>query len=212
MTDRVYIIESPSDEDLRNGLIEGKALYKSLRIAECDVVYNLVKSKAEFDSAIDFVIRDCYDKKGKWSAMPFIHISAHGDEDGIQLTNDELIDWADFATLLDKINSAIGFVTHFTDYSNNVSRIVLCFSTCKGFNAFKVWNKTNICPYQCVVGPNTDIDWSDSLTAFITFYHLTNLKQKSFEEAIKQMNLSAGLIDDFKYFVSPEVGKKKSSS
>ena len=213
MTDRIYIIESPSEEDLQVGRTEGKALFESLTLAGCDVIYKLVKSKKEFDSAFEFVIEDFYEKKGKWSAMPFIHVSAHGDEDGIQLTNDDLIDWVDIATLLEKINLAIEFVPHFTEYSNDVSRIVLCFSACKGFNAFKIWNQTNKkCPYQCVVGPGTDIDWSDSLTAFITFYHLTNFKEKSFDEAVKIMNLSAGLVDDFKYFVSPEVGKKKSSS
>lgn len=208
MTDRVYIIESPSEEDLSTGRSEGDALYESLRLADCDVIYKLVKSRAEFESAFEFIIEDFYEKKGKWSAMPFIHISAHGDEDGIQLTNDDLIDWIDFNTLLDMINSKIGFVPHFTEYSHNASRVVLCFSACKGFNAFKIWNETNHCPYQCVVGPTVDIDWSDSLTAFITFYHLTNFKNKSFDEAVKQMNLSAGLNDEFKYFVSPEVGKK----
>lgn len=214
MTDRVYIIESPSSEDLRAGRSEGKALYQSLKLADCDVLYKLVESQAEFESAFKFVIEDFYDKKGKLSAMPYIHISAHGDEDGIQLTNEELIDWADFTSLLDNINSAIGFVLLSSESSHNVSRIVLGFSACKGFNAFKIWNMTNQCPcpYQCVVGPTIDIDWSDSLTAFITFYHLANFKNKSFDEAVKHMNASAGLIDEFKYFVSPEVGKIQSSS
>jgi hypothetical protein len=211
MTDRVYIIESPSDDDLQVERTEGKALFESLKLADCDAIYRLVKTKKEFDFAIEFIVEDFFNKKGKFSAMPFIHISAHGDKGGIQLTSNELVPWSDFRTHLDKINTAIGFVPHFTNYSNNISRIVLCFSACKGFNAFKIWNKTNHCPYQSVIGPIVDVDWSDCLTAFITFYHLTNFKEKSFEEAVRQMNLSAGLIDDFKCFVSPEVGKKKSS-
>ena len=188
--------------------MEGKALYESMRLAGCDVKYMLVASKEEFIKAIDFVIHDFNQKKGKWATMPFIHISAHGDEDGIGLTSEERFYWYDFKIQIDKINSEIGFVPHFTQYSKFVSRIVLCFSSCRGFNGFKIWDKENICPFQSLVGPTVDLTWSDALTAFITFYHLVNVKERSFSEAVVQMNLSAGLSEEFQLYVSPEIGSK----
>lgn len=207
--DRVYIIESPSRQDLIEERKEGKALYESLILADCDVNYKLVANKEEFILSLKFIIEDFFEKKGKWHTMPFIHISAHGDEDGIQLTNGELVNWQDFEIELAKINQKIGFLFGLNEYSDFVSRIVLCFSACKGFNGYKIWNSNQPCPYQCIIGPVVDVDWSDSLTAFITFYHLANFKERSFSEAVKQMNLSAGVEDDFRLYVSPEVGRKK---
>ncbi|WP_405368094.1 hypothetical protein [Nonlabens sp. Asnod2-A12] len=209
--DRVYIIESPNQEDIEEDRIEGKALFEALTLANCDVIYSLIESKADFIEAMEFIIEDFFVQKGKWTSMPYIHISAHGDEDGIELTNGDLFDWSDFKIELEKINNKIGYVPHSTEYSDDVSRITLCFSACKGFNAFKIWDKINICPYQCVIGPIVDIGWSDSLTGFITFYHLTNYKGTGFAEAVNKMNISAGLDDEFQLYVSPEVGKKKSS-
>jgi hypothetical protein len=209
--DRIYIIESPSLKDLEDDRKEGKALYESLLLADCDANYTIMESKKAFVKAIDHVIVDFYEKKGKFSAMPFIHISAHGNEDGIGLTNGEFLSWQEIRIELEKINQKIGYVMHVGDHSKEISRIVLCFSSCKGFNATKIYNNINPCPFQCVVGPKEDVLWSDALTAFITFYHLVNYKAFDFVSGTAQMNSSAGVDNVFEIFVSPEIGNNNSS-
>ena len=208
MEDRIYIIESPSNENLDVGRLEGDTLFSALELANCDVTYKLVTSLEEFSEAFEFIIEDFYKKKGKFHAMPFIHISAHGDENGIELTNGDQIDWIDFKDELEIMNRAIGYILVPNGYSPNISRLVLCFSTCKGYNSFKIWsNHQTICPFQAIVGPTEDIEWSDSLTAFIVFYHLTNNKTLSLEEAVSIMNRASHLNNIFKIFTSPEIGK-----
>ncbi|HEX7870704.1 MAG TPA: hypothetical protein VF455_11395 [Chryseobacterium sp.] len=208
MEDRIYIIESPSNDNLDIAQLEGDALYRALELANCDVTYKLVTSLEEFSEAFEFIIKDFYEKKGKFNAMPFIHISAHGDENGIELTNGDEVDWIDFKDELENINEKIGYILMPKGYSQTISRIVLCFSTCKGYNSFKIWNnEQKTCPFQAVVGPTDDIEWSDSMTAFIVFYHLSNNKQLSLDKAVNQMNNSSHLSNIFRLFTSPEIGK-----
>lgn len=203
--DRIYIIESPSDEDLYEGRREGEALLKALVIAEMETSYCLAPSRETFKRAMKHIVEDFFDKSGKWSSMPYIHISAHGDEHGIALTNGDYYDWDDFREDLDEINKKIGFVPHTDDtFSKEISRIVLCFSTCEGFNAHKI-HETDPCPFQFLVGPVEAVTWPDALTAFQVFYHAANYKNTGFPQAVALMNSSVQLENVFQYYESPEL-------
>ena len=205
--DRIYIIESPSAEDLRENRKEGDALFHALKLSDMDVSYQLAINEEAFRKALNFIVEDFYNKKGKLHAMPYIHISAHGDEDGIELSDGEYFDWCDFEECLSNINKKIGNVMLGPGLPSTVSRITLCFSACKGYNSFKIHTENTVCPFQATIGPTDDIEWADSLTAFITFYHQTNYKRNTADKAVKVMNISADLKGVFKIYVSPEVDK-----
>jgi hypothetical protein len=203
--DSVYIIESPDSKDLYEGRCEGKALLEALKLAEMDVSYNLATSHEMFNRAMKFIIEDFFEKSGKWSSMPYIHISAHGDEHGIALTNGDYYDWEDFRHDLEGINKKIGFVPHMDNkLSKKISRVVLCFSTCEGFNAHKI-HDADPCPFQCLVGPTEAVTWPDALTAFQVFYHSANYKNTDFTQSVDLMNKSAGLNKVFKIYQTPEL-------
>lgn len=207
--DRVYIIESPSPEDLYDGRCEGKALSEALRLAETDVTYSLASSRELFERALNFVVEDFFEKSGKWSAMPFVHISAHGDADGIQLTDGDYFEWDDFRETLVKINEQIGFVPHVDKtVSTKISRIVLCFSSCEGYNGYKI-HAVDPCPFQFLVGPIAPVTWPDALTAFQVFYHAVNYGGKPFSGAVQLMNTAAGLDSVFQSYESPELSSHK---
>ena len=124
--ERVYIIESPSPRDLFEDRCEGQALSEALALAETDVYYRLAPNRETFSSALEFVIEDFHAKSGAGSAMPFIHISAHGDDDGIQLTDGEYFEWDDFRSSLERINTEIGYVPFTTlPISRQISRVAL---------------------------------------------------------------------------------------
>lgn len=169
-------------------------------------MYKLATNHDTFKQAVLFIIRDFYEKSGKWSAMPFIHVSAHGGDLGLTLTNGDHFTWNDFGECLRDINKAVGYVPHFdAKVSKEISRIVLCLSTCNGYNAYRIHAGQGPCPFQAIVGPTADIEWADSLTAFIAFYHNANYKSKSFKESVRLMNISAGIQDIFELYVTPEI-------
>lgn len=207
--DRVYIIESPSPEDLFEGRCEGKALSEALRLADTDVSYMLAPSHEMFKRALYFVIEDFFDKSDKWTAMPIIHVSAHGDVDGIHLTDDDYFGWEDFRQALAEINEKIGYVPHMHDkVSKNISRITLCFSSCDGYNGYNI-HASDPCPFQFLVGPISAVSWTDSLTAYQVFYHAANHRERPLTEAVNLMNTAAGLNSVFQFYESPELDRHK---
>lgn len=210
--DRVYILESPSPEDLYNSRCEGRALYEALRLAETDVTYHLAASVEMFKEGLRFVVDDFFAKSGKWSTMPFIHISAHGDSNGIQLTDGDYFLWEDFREELKNINEKIGYVPGLgKGDSKFVSRLVLCFSTCEGFDAHKI-HAEDPCPFQFLVGPISIVTWPDSLTAFQVFYHAANHRGEPFLDALNLMNKAAGLDNVFNGYASPELNSMANDS
>lgn len=79
-TPNVYIIESLYPNDEGNGRLEGVFLAQILRLHGKETKYSYVRTRKEFKAAVrDF----------KASGYRYLHISAHGDEDGIDTTNRE---------------------------------------------------------------------------------------------------------------------------
>lgn len=203
--ERVYIIESPAPRDLFRNRCEGRALSEALLLAETDVHYRLAANRESFDEAMTFIIEDFHAKSGKSSAMPFIHISAHGDDAGIQLTDGDYFEWDDFRSALEKINEKIGYVPFLTlPVSQKISRVALCFSTCDGYNAHKI-HLSDPCPFQFLVGPISKVSWPDSLTAFQVFYHAANCRKTTYAKAVELMNQATGLSNVFQSYISPEL-------
>lgn len=201
----VYIIESPSSQDLFEGRCEGRALSEALALAGTDVKYRLAPNRITFDRALQYIIEDFHTNFSKSSPMPFIHVSAHGDEDGIELTDGEYFEWDDFRLILENINREIGFVPFRTlPVSKEISRIALCFSTCDGFTAHKI-HLGDPCPFQFLVGPISKVSWADSLTAFQVFYHAANFRSIPYAQAVNLMNQATGLHGVFQSYLSPEL-------
>ncbi len=69
-----------------------------------DVSYQFAIHKESFRKSLKYIIEDLYQKKWKLHAMPYIHISGYGDEDGIALSDGEYFDWCNFEDCLRDIN------------------------------------------------------------------------------------------------------------
>ncbi len=67
------------------------------------------------------------------------------------------------------------------------------FSTCRGAFARKMFEPGE--PYPCwsVLGAETNVWWSDALTAYVSYYHNLLHKRRSVQEAVTAMNQAAGL-------------------
>jgi hypothetical protein len=84
----VYVIESPSDTDLLDGRMEGRSLCESLQLAGIPHAYSLVTSQRTLSEALSTRIAEAMKKfPGRY---PILHLSLHGNSNGVALTNGHL--------------------------------------------------------------------------------------------------------------------------
>lgn len=200
LSTKIYIIESQSDRDILHKRTEGKALSSGLELANINHEYYQVISKKTLNECFDLIIKDILTNKPKGvdAIIPYLHFSAHGNEDGIGLTNGDFIDWNMLRDKFDYLNSKIGMVkTDPNDPKSEISILHVCLSVCKGFYGKVIQGSLNESKYVVLIGPVEAVDWSDSLIAFMTFYHNIIYKGYKQKESVKRMNLAAGLNEIF---------------
>lgn len=177
----VYIVESPSPKEIYNKSYEGQILSDILRFLNITNQYKMTINKEEFLYALTENIAKVLLKIIEQRPEPprlIIHISAHGDETGIQLSCGELITWDELREILSPLNKAL---------SNTIS---LCMSSCKGFNGIKMAFSARS-PFHTIIGSPLDVSWSDTIIGFSSLYHLLN-KTTDIRKAIKGMRVSSG--------------------
>ncbi len=113
--------------------------------------------------------------------FPILHISAHGGENGIELTDKEFINWDELGDFLVPFNEATGDVS------------LIGMSTCYGFHGSQMAWRLKGLPFYALVGPVEKVNWDDSKVAFVIFYHLVARRNWEVEDAVFAMNLAAGV-------------------
>jgi hypothetical protein len=195
---KVYVIEYQSDEDILENRNEGKTLSSGLELAGINNQYFQVINERILDICLDIISDDILElRKSNDVILPFLHFSAHGNETGLGLSNGDFLDWNDLRVKIDRVNSIIGKFK-LDGITVEFSYLHLCFSVCKGFYSKNIQGKLEENKYFFTVGPIDAVNWSDSLIAFMTFYHhIFHGKSKALI-AVKNMNTAAGLNDIFK--------------
>lgn len=167
----VHIIESPSSNDLLNNIIEGHLLIEGLRIANIMSTYNLAVDKSSFMEAIGERFHDAIKNYG----VPFLHLSAHGNKNGLELTDKTFIKWTELKNILLPISNALR------------GNLFLNISSCSGFSACSMaMNFKKEIPFYGLVGPTGELPLADITIGFVAFYH-NFAKGASAEEAIEAM-------------------------
>ncbi len=182
----LYIIESPNPVDILDGRKEGEALMMSLRLAEIKSIYFQIANQQMLEKVMRR-ISDDLQQRGDTVFIPVIHISAHGNERGIALTSEEVISWETLGNLLYDLKGRMGLSTV------EPGTAVLAMSTCQGLHGYQVSRSNSRAPFSLMFGPTKNVEWADSLTAWITLYHLFLKKNFQLEKAIAAMNIAAGL-------------------
>lgn len=159
----IHIIESPNEEDVFLGSHEeGTALEKCLHIMGVSSERYRVMSEDYLKKAVE-AITAAHSPGGKYERhVPIVHLSCHGNEEGIGLTKcDGIVAWDRLRQILYPIQA--------------VSRgwLILGVSACKGSNGLRMaWTiKKEDAPFALLVGPTHNVNWRDSLVGFITLYH-----------------------------------------
>ena len=182
----VYIVESPSPVDLYYNRSEGELLMKALSLANILSSHKLTVNLEAFKASITIGFQSYLKRPNV--PPPLLHISAHGSETGIQLASEEVVSWEMLRNLLMPINKALN------------GMLILCMSSCKGFNACRMAMKKGELPFFGVIGNVGDPTWSDTAIAYLTFYHLLS-NGYPVVEAVKSMCSASG-DDGFKEILS----------
>ncbi|MBA3312866.1 MAG: hypothetical protein H0T47_06180 [Planctomycetaceae bacterium] len=208
----MFVIESLSPDDIRDGRSEGEALSAALRLAEISSEYRRVQDIKTLGECFASIGKTTKSRQQRGDrevlAIPHLHFSAHGNENGLGLTDGAFVPWDGLRIMLLGLGKATGYIG-----PSGYCLFLTTFSTCDGAFANRMFfgqppkefsDKMfgGAPPKPCIgiVGPAEKVSWSDSLTAFVTFYHLNLTKHVPAQQAVKVMNEAAGLIDVFKCY------------
>ena len=184
----VSVLESPSPHDLVRECQEGRALQTALHQARIPCRYYLATNKEAFTESLGFIAQ----QRRQDEQQIALHISCHGNNDGIALTSDEFIAWSELGPML------VGFARDALVYHApaHLSSVILCMSACSGLAAAQM-GQHEARPFMSLVAPNQPVLWSDCLVSFLTFYNLFLIKDSTIGEAVTAMNAAAATTDVF---------------
>lgn len=192
----VFIVDSPSDDDIFNNRTIGMALKQTLESIQIPCTYVQVSSKITFEKAfketlfnsITFYQKQISEVKFDTNAnnlysingnpQPIIHLCMHGNMSGISFTNNEFMYWHELRNLLFLHNQIKGY---------NPS---VCMASCEGLNAASLINQ-NDSVFNFLIGNINPIFQRDLTVAYLAFYnHMFTISNPSLEEAVHKMNSS----------------------
>lgn len=156
----VFVVESPSAPDLYHGRSEAGLVRQALALSEIPCTSRCVISREALEAALRIGLPE---EMAVWKGrLPVLHISAHGGTDGIQLSNKEIITWAELKELLKPINKAFN------------GALLVCMSSCHGYagSRMAMHPDESDLPFFALVGSGGTPTWSETAIAFATFYHL----------------------------------------
>jgi len=154
----VYIVESPSPQDVYDGVSEGSLLSGA---ASLERIPSVVRTVTNLDKLHRALTLDLAQAVQHYSRKPILHISAHGATTGIQLTDGGHVSWEQLAEWLRVINKAMN------------GYLLLCLSACHGFSACTValQGDEDDAPYFAIVSNRGTPTWSETAVGYMTFYH-----------------------------------------
>ncbi|MBG1271293.1 hypothetical protein [Nostoc sp. WHI] len=178
----VYIIESPSNQDIIRNINEGESLTSALKLARIEYHYNLVQTKKEFFDSI-YELNKLLRQNHK---TPILHLSMHGNKDEIGLTDQSRIKWDELCNLIKSIQ----------DYLSCFScDLLICSSSCYGIFVGQMAKiQKGIIPFKFLVGSEREVDWSDAAVAYTSFYH-NFFKGCDLAHCVKTMNVASNYYD-----------------
>ena len=178
---RVFIIECPNPIDLLQGRNEGKSLEQICKLVGHEVIGFQPKSKTDLATVCKYI--SSIDREHDGSDNPdlplCIHISSHGEEDGLWFGTD-LLSWNELLEALEPIC---------TQKSIYRGEKILIISACEAKEqqlTEKIMKKGEINkafqpPKHLFVTADEEVYWKDAVVAWALFYNKipkTNLSKK----------------------------------
>lgn len=155
----VFVIESPSAPDLYHRRSEGDIVRQAVELNGIRCVVKTAISVTAFDACLKIGLSEAMASLPGY--IPLLHISAHGDIGGIQLSDGYVMPWAELKDHLRPVNAALG------------GSLVVCMSSCEGYAGIKMamHPEESDLPYFALVGCGAQPTWGETAVAYATFYH-----------------------------------------
>jgi hypothetical protein len=191
--DAIYVIESPNPEDLLFDRHEGNSLASILKLGGIDVFYYLAANEETFEQSFKLIAETIRGRPDFPTSMPWIHISAHGGPDGLELTDGGVVEWQILTRMLTELHQCVGAAVVPLPMPQALPKASLCLSSCGAFEAYRS-TASSTPPFQCLVGAVRDVGWCQALIAFSSFYYLTGTAGRAVNLAVVAMNMASGAL------------------
>lgn len=172
----VCIIESPTEDEIRDRIEEGVLIEQGLHLAGIPSLRRRVTTETEFKDALVETLDESLQNR---HLFPVLHLSAHGNRYGIGLTDGTFVSWA-------SLERDLAIINHYLE-----GELHLCISSCEGYISATHAIKSDKRFWKVLVGNCGEPTWTDTAIAFASFYHLL-AKGKTVEEAVAGMRAASG--------------------
>jgi hypothetical protein len=175
----VFVIESPSAADLYDRRSEGEIVRQAVELNGLCCVVKTAISLAAFDACLKVSLSRAMETLP--SHIPLLHISAHGNGDGIQLSDGKFMSWIELKERLRPVNRALG------------GSLVVCMSSCQGYAGIRMAMHVDEVdlPYLALVGCNSMPSWGETAVAYATLYHQL-WRGETIGDAVSAMRIASG--------------------
>jgi len=168
---RVFILESPNPMDLLRGVSESTGLESICRLLGHETVSFFIRSSAELETVCNYISSIDIRLYRKAKPLPLcIHVSAHGDKNGLQFGSDS-VEWAQLAKFLSPICRSQPLYP--------APRIFVLSACCADqqkltgefTKATRSKNSKTTPPQYLFVTTGEDVPWADAAVAWTLLYH-----------------------------------------
>ena len=155
----IYLIESPSKDDFYANHLEMNLIRPIAELCKIPFTPHTVRNRAYFSEALNEI-----KKIDGGIRLPVLHFAGHGNEQGIGLSDGDLITWPNLRKMLIPVNKRVA------------GGLFVCMSCCKGISAIRsALSMEQDNPYVAIVGTEEKLDIVQTSIAYATFYYQFNI-------------------------------------
>ncbi len=175
----VFVIESPSAPDLYHRRSEGEIVRQAVELNGISCVVKTAISLEAFIACLKIGLTEAMAQRPGY--VPLLHISAHGNAQGIQLSDGYLMSWQELKDHLRPVNQALG------------GSLVVCMSSCEGYAGIRMamhLDEVDL-PYFALIGCGAQPTWGETAVAYATLYHQL-WRGEHISNAVQAMRIASG--------------------
>jgi hypothetical protein len=189
----VFVIESPSPLDLYHRRSEGEIIQQAVNLNQIPCIVKTAINFQAFEASLKIGLKEAMDIFP--GMIPILHISAHGSQDGIELSSGQVIFWADLRQLLQAVNQALNHC------------LIVCLSCCEGYSGVRMamFTEDDGYPFFAIVANSSKPLWAETAIGYATFYHLI-AKGAYIVDAVSAMRVASG--NEFFWVQTAEEARK----
>jgi hypothetical protein len=175
----VFVIESPSAIDLYHRRSEGDIVRQAVELNGIKCVVKTAITLQAFNACLKVGLAEAMSQMPGF--IPLLHISAHGNATGIQLSDEYMMTWAELKEHLHPVNKALG------------GSLVVCMSSCEGYSGIRMamYPEETELPYLALVGCGAQPTWSETAVGYTTLYHQL-WRGEHLNTAVEAMRVASG--------------------